>query len=62
MPEGPTRYSQQCPRCGDEFAGPDPETVADEVVAHALSAHHHRLDREVVLAHLKGVHPYEAGD
>lgn len=52
-------YSQTCPRCGDEFGGEDRDTVADEVVAHAREAHHHALDRDVVRAHLEGVHPYE---
>jgi len=52
-------YSQTCPRCGDEFAGDDMEAVADEVVAHARVEHHHGLDREIVLAHIEGVHPYE---
>jgi hypothetical protein len=52
------RYEQQCPRCGAEFGGEDKEAVADLVVAHATS-HGHALDREVVLAHLEGVHPHD---
>jgi predicted small metal-binding protein len=67
MPSSPSRqrddrlvtYEQTCPRCGENFTGDDKETVADEVVEHARSDHHHRLDREIVLAHLEGVHPYE---
>ena len=50
-------YEQLCPRCGDAFSGDDKEAVADAVVAHARDAHSHRIDREVVLAHLEGVHP-----
>ena len=52
-------YEQLCPRCGEAFAGEDKEAVADAVLAHARDAHSHRLDREVVLAHLEGVHPHE---
>ena len=52
-------FEQQCPRCGEEFAGEDKEAVADAVVAHAREAHGHALDRDVVLAHLEGVHPHE---
>ena len=50
-------YEQLCPRCGDAFSGDDMEEVADAVVVHARDAHSHRIDREVVLAHLEGVHP-----
>ncbi len=50
------RFEQQCPRCGAEFAGDDKDEVADSVVVHAVT-HGHRLDRQVVLAHLEGVHP-----
>ena len=53
------RYSQTCPRCGLELTGDEPVAVADAVVAHALDVHGHRLDREVVLAHLEGVRPDE---
>lgn len=56
------RYEQACPRCGEAFTGDDKEAVADEVVEHARAGHHHRLDREIVLAHLEGVHPYERED
>jgi predicted small metal-binding protein len=52
-------YSQTCPRCGEEFAGDDKHAVADAVVEHARAAHHHSLDRNIVLAHLEGVHPFE---
>jgi hypothetical protein len=52
------RYEQQCPRCGVEFGGDDKDEVADAVVEHAAT-HGHALDREVVLAHLEGVHPYD---
>jgi hypothetical protein len=52
------RYEQQCPRCGAEFSGDDKHEVADSVIAHATS-HDHHLDREVVLAHLEGVHPHD---
>jgi hypothetical protein len=50
-------FSQTCRRCGDEFDGDDKEVVANAVVEHARDAHQHRLDREVVLAHLEGVRP-----
>jgi predicted small metal-binding protein len=53
------RYEQQCPRCGREFVGGDKEQVADDVIEHARTEHHHRLDREVVLAHLEGVNPHD---
>ena len=52
-------FEQVCPRCGEQFVGDDRERVADAVVAHAVDAHSHRLDRDVVLAHLEGVHPHE---
>jgi hypothetical protein len=52
-------FEQACPRCGDEFVGEDKEAVADAVIAHARYVHGHGLDREVVLAHLEGVHPHE---
>ena len=52
-------YQQTCPRCGREFEDDDKAAVADAVVAHARDDHRHTLDREVVLAHLEGVHPYE---
>ena len=54
-----TSFEQACPRCGREFAGDDKDIVADAVVEHARVDHHHDLDREIVLAHLEGVHPYE---
>ena len=54
-----TSIEQICPRCGREFAGDDKDSVADAVVGHARDDHHHELDREIVLAHLEGVHPYE---
>ena len=50
-------FEQACPRCGDEFVGDDKDSVADDVIAHARDAHGHHLDRDVVLAHLEGVHP-----
>ena len=52
-------YEQTCPRCGDDFSGDDIALVADAVVSHASERHQHQLDREVVLAHLEGVHPHE---
>jgi hypothetical protein len=52
------RYEQQCPRCGAEFAGDDKNEVADSVLAHS-ETHGHRLDRDVVLAHLEDVHPHD---
>jgi hypothetical protein len=55
-------YEQTCPRCGEAFVGEDKEAVADSVIDHALSAHRHNLDRDVVLAHLEGVHPHERED
>jgi hypothetical protein len=51
------RYQQQCPRCGAEIGGEDKDEVADLVLAHAAT-HGHSLEREVVLAHLEGVHPH----
>lgn len=53
-------FEQTCPRCGREFLADDKHVVADAVVEHARVDHHHALDRDVVLAHLEGVHPYEA--
>jgi predicted small metal-binding protein len=50
---------QQCPRCGAEFSGDDKNEVADAVVEHARTEHHHNLDHDVELAHLEGVHPHE---
>jgi len=52
-------FEQICPRCGREFSGDEKDAVADEVVAHARDAHQHRLDREIVVAHLEGVHPHD---
>ena len=52
-------YRQTCPRCGRDFEGDDKEAVADAVVDHARAEHRHSLDKEVVLAHLEGVHPYD---
>jgi hypothetical protein len=52
-------FSLTCPRCGCAFVGEDRDTVADEVVEHARVEHRHTLDRDVVLAHLDGSHPYE---
>ena len=52
-------YSQTCPRCGGDFRGGDKDSIADQVVEHARVEHRHALDRDVVLAHLEGVHPHE---
>jgi hypothetical protein len=52
-------YAQTCPRCGADFADDDKERVADAVVEHASREHRHALDRDVVIAHLEGVHPFE---
>jgi hypothetical protein len=52
-------YEQQCPRCGADFTGDDKDAVADAVVEHARVEHNHALDRDVILAHLEGVNPYE---
>lgn len=52
-------YEQTCPRCGREFTGDDKNVVADAVVEHARREHGHALDRDIVLAHLEGVHPFE---
>ena len=52
-------YSLTCPRCGDEFVGDDKKRVADEVIDHAKAQHNHSLDRDVVLAHLDGAHPFK---
>ena len=48
-----------CPRCGQQFIDGDKEVVADAVIEHARVEHHHALDRDVVLAHLEGVHPHD---
>ena len=47
---------------GRDFTGDDKDAVADAVVEHARVEHRHALDRDVVLAHLEGVHPHERGD
>jgi hypothetical protein len=52
-------YQQPCPRCGRDFVGDDKYAVADAVIDHARSEHRHVLDRDVVLAHLEGVHPHD---
>ncbi len=52
-------YAQTCPRCGLDVTGEDKDRVADAVVEHALVEHRHSLDRDVVLAHLEGVHPHD---
>ena len=52
-------YEQTCPRCGREFVGEEKYALADAVVEHARVEHRHALDRNVVLAHLEGVHPHE---
>jgi predicted small metal-binding protein len=59
---GYVTYTQTCPRCGSDVRGDDREAVADAVVEHARGVHDHSLDREIVLAHLEGVHPYERED
>jgi hypothetical protein len=53
------RYEQQCPRCGREFSGEDKHVVATAVVEHAQTEHQHKLDLDVVLAHLEGVNPHD---
>ena len=55
-------YSQTCPRCGRDFTGDDRDLVADDVVEHARLEHGHALDRDIVLAHLIGAHPFERDD
>jgi predicted small metal-binding protein len=52
-------YEQVCTRCGHDFVGDDHDAVAQAVVEHARTEHGHTLDRDVVLAHLEGVHPHE---
>jgi hypothetical protein len=52
-------YEQACTPCGREFVGEHKLAVADAVVEHARRDHQHPLDRDIVLAHLKGVHPHE---
>jgi hypothetical protein len=56
---GPATYSQTCARCGDELAGGDRDLVVDAVIAHASEVHAHRLERQVVHAHLAGAHPHD---
>jgi predicted small metal-binding protein len=58
QPDGMT-FAQACPRCGEEFAGDDRDSVADQVVAHATDDHGHALDRDIVLPHLDGRHPHD---
>jgi hypothetical protein len=52
-------YEQTCPRCGQDFAGDDKHAVTEAVVEHARRKHGHVLDRDIVLAHLEGVHPFD---
>ena len=52
-------YEQTCARYGREFVGEHKHAVADAVVEHARLDHHHALDRDIVPAHLEGVHPHE---
>ena len=52
-------YEQKCPRCGQDFAGDDKHAVTEAVVEHARRKHGHALDRDIVLAHLEGVHPFD---
>ncbi len=52
-------YEQTCPRCGRDLVGENKNEVADAVVEHARIEHRHPLDRDIVLAHLDGVHPQE---
>ena len=59
VPSSFMAFEQTCPRCGADFTGDDKDAVADAVVEHALVVHRHALDRDVVLAHLEGVHPHD---
>jgi hypothetical protein len=52
-------FEMTCPRCGRDFEGDDAQAVAGAVVEHARDEHQHRLDLDVVLAHLEGVHPHD---
>jgi hypothetical protein len=52
-------YEMTCPRCGRDFEGDDKAAVASAVIEHARDGHRHRLDLDVVLAHLEGIHPHE---
>ena len=52
-------YTLTCPRCGQEVDGADRDAVADDVVRHAAVEHQHTLDRDIALAHIEGVHPYD---
>jgi hypothetical protein len=52
-------YEMTCPRCGRDFEGDDKAAVASAVIEHARDGHSHRLDLDVVLAHLEGIHPHE---
>jgi hypothetical protein len=51
-------HGQTCPRCGEEFSGTT-DVVVEAVVAHARDAHDHRLDPDVVRAHLESRHPFD---
>ena len=52
-------FSQTCPRCGRDFEAEHKHVVDYAVIDSARLEHRHSLDREVVLAHLEGVHPHE---
>jgi predicted small metal-binding protein len=52
-------YTLTCPRCGQDVVGADRGEVADAVVLHAAIAHRHTLDRDIALAHIEDVHPYD---
>jgi hypothetical protein len=47
------------PRGGADFTGDDHDAVVDAVVEHASTQHWDSLDRDVVLAHPDGAHPFE---
>jgi len=59
VPSSFMTYEQTCPRCGADFTDDDKDAVADAVVEHARAEHRHSLDRDVVRAHLEGVHPHD---
>jgi len=55
-------YEMTCPRCGRDFSGDGPDVITDAVITHAATITAHALGRDVVRAHLAGVHPHDYED
>lgn len=45
-------FSLRCPRCKREFSHPDPDGLADALIAHIEQDHGHAPPREHVLARI----------